>query len=254
MALGHKSLFLYGYQVSPLNSSLDFRATLAGPILKATLRLGYYSLSALMREISRAMQAIDPDNEYTVTADRTVAGGLQNRVTIATNGTYLDLLFLTGPRTATNCASLIGFVPLDFTGALTYTGSVTSGTTLAPTLVGYNYLSPDFNHKVFGAVNISASGQKEAVVFQIQRFTQIQFKHEPKLKVVNEWLPFANWAIQQRLFDFTPDITDPSTFYEVTLEKNGSDGKGLAQMFKEQLPDFPNYYDVGLWTMRVNEV
>lgn len=255
MALSAKSLFLYNYQITAFNSSIDFRTVSMGPILQATLRLGFYSLSSLSREISRALTAADPSNEFVVTADRNILAGLENRVTIeCTSSPYLDLLFLTGPRAASSVCSLIGFLQLDKTGSTSYTGSFTSGTIMIPTLVGYNYLADQFHQKQFGTVNVSASGIKEAIVFQTQRFIHVKFKYEPKAKVLSDWFPFMQWASRQRLFEFTPEITDPNTFYEVTVETTSADGKGLAFKFSEMLPEFPNHYDCGELMMRVNEV
>lgn len=254
MALSARSIFLYGFEVTEFNSSLDFRAASLGPILQATLNLGFYSLTALGEEIVRAMQVVDTINLYSFTVDRTVNAGLENRVTIATNGAYLDLLFNTGPRTASTCATLIGFNVTDYTGATTYTGAFSAGTVLEPTFTGYNYIDVDQSRKIFGNVNVSTSGEKEAVVFQIQKFLEVQFKYEPKSRISTEWMPFMTWAIQQKLFEFTPEVTFPNTFYEVTLEKTPQDAKGLSYHFKEMLPDFPNVYDIGLLTLRQRAV
>lgn len=204
-----------------------------------------------MNEIVRALEAADTVNTYTVTADRTVSSGLQNRVTITTSGTYLSLLFGTGPRAASTVAPLIGFTSADHTGATTYTGTSTCGTALVPAYVGYNYLSPDFYQKINGNVNVSASGVKEAVVFQIMKFLQVQFKYEAAADVVTSWEPFFQWAIQQRSFEITPEVTSPSVFYEVTLEKTSDDSKGLGFKMAEMLPNFPFNYDTGLMVFRL---
>lgn len=251
MALRSKSLFNYGQTVTVLNRSIDFRATLLGPVLQANLRLGFYSLSGLMTEWARAMQEADPDHEYTLTADRTITAGLENRVTITTDGTYLDLLFLTGPRTTSNAAALIGFNTQDFTGALTYTGSFSSGTVLIPSLIGYNFLAPPFDTKFFGTKNVAASGLKETVTFAKQFFTHVQYMHEPATKIIAEWVPFMDWANQQRAFEWTPEISMPSVFYNVTMEKTEADSNGMAQRFKEMLPNFPFFHDTGQLTMRL---
>lgn len=252
MALRDKSLFLYGFEVTQFNSSIDFKAASLGPTLMATLTFGFYSLTSLMTEIKRAMQAADPANIYTVTADRTFSAGLQNRVTISTSGSFLSLLFLTGPRTASTTAPLIGFAVADRTGSTSYTGTSSAGTVLVSELNGYNYLSPDFNHKIYGSVNISTSGVKEAVVFQIQKFLQVEFKYEPEAKWIVQWTPFMDWIIQQRLFEFTPEIKSPTVFYEVTLESSSADNKGLAFKPAEMLPNFPFNYQTGLLTFRQN--
>lgn len=253
MALTTKSLFLYGLQVTDDNKSLDFKISGGGDTLQATLQLGYYSLTDLMEEIERAMTEVDDSNTYTVTADRTISGGTENRVTIATSGGFLSLLFGTGPRAATSVAPLIGFALTDRTGSTSYTGTSTAGTALEPTLYGYNYIPPDMKRKVFGSLNISASGLKEAVVFQVQEFFQVQFKFEPQAFVLSDWTDFMTWAMQQRTLEFTPSIASPNTVYNCTLESTSADGKGLAYSFKEMLPEFPFLYDTGLMTFRIKE-
>ena len=250
MALKAQSVILYGLEVNATNSSIDFVAVSLGPTLQASVAFGFYSLSSLATAIATAMNQADPANTYSVTVDRTIAGGSQNRVTIETDGTYLDLLFGTGPRAASSIAALIGFGPTDQTGATDYTGMTTAGTILISTLNGYSYLGPTKIKKVFGAVNVSAIGEKEAVVFAVQTFLQVQFKYEPESKYESEWLPFVTWAIQQKLFEFTPEITSPNTYYEVTLESTNADGKGLGSTFTEMLPQFPDLYDSGMLKMR----
>lgn len=250
MALRAKSLFLYGFQITTLNRSIDFKTSAGGTEKNATLTLGYYSLTSLLTEIKRAMEAADPANTYTVTADRTISSGNENRVTIATSGSYLSLLFGSGSRAASSVATLIGFSASDQTGSTTYTGTSTAGTAVVSTLNGYNYLSTVHNKKVFGSLNISATGQKEAIVFQVQEFFQVQFKYEPEAKVASDWEGLMEWMIQQRPLDFTPEITSPNTYYECTLERTTYDGKGLGYQFKEMLPQFPFLYDTGIMTFR----
>lgn len=251
MALTAKSSFLYGYEVTTNNRSLDFKAD-AGDVTPraATLNLGYYSLTSLAVEVVRALQELDSVNTYSVTINRNVMGGTENRITIASTGIYFQMLFATGPRAASSCASLLGFLPVDKTGATSYTGTLSTGVQFTTTLPGYSYLSPDYFQKVFGSVNVSASGNKEAVVFNIQKFIQVEFKYEKAAQIEANWIPFMQWAIQQKPFEFVPEISAPTVFYEVTLEKTSDDGKGLAYKFQEMLPDFPNVYKTGQIVMR----
>ena len=62
------------------------------------------------------------------------------------------------------------------------------------------------------------------------------------------WVPFVQWMIQQREFEFTPDITQASTFYPVTLDDPDS---GLSFNFSEMLPDFPGLFQTPLMKFRV---
>ncbi len=254
MALRAKSLFLYGFEITKLNSSLDFRSVSGGPIKLATLRIGFYSLTGLMKEIKRAMEAADPVHIYTITADRTINSGTENRVRISTNGIYLDLLFAGGPRVASSVGPLIGFPVSDLSGATFYVGTSSAGIALIPEFTAYNYTAPTMMRTVFGAVNIATDGTKEAIVWQVQKFFEMSFKYEPEAKVVTEWTDFLTWAVQQKSLEFTPEITSPSLFFDCTLEQTPEDGKGLAFKMKEQLPDFPFNYQTGMLKFRVKEI
>lgn len=253
MALTSKSSFLYNLQVTASNSSLDFKISGGGSQLNATLTQGFYSLSGLMEEIVRALQAADPSHTYTVTADRTVSSGTQNRVTISTNGAFLGLLFATGTRSASTCAPLIGFAVSDRTGATTYTGTASAGTILLTTWYASSYLPPESFRKVFGSLNVSATGEKESIVYQVQKFFQAEFKYEPQAYVISDWAPFLTWAIQQRDFEFTPQISSPNTVLDCSLEKTSADGKGLGYTMKEMLPEMPFLFTTGLLTFRLKE-
>jgi hypothetical protein len=250
MALTSKSLILFGFEVDVTNYAIDFKTSALGAEKQASLRYGFYSLTSLCEEMIRALTEADPSNIYTYTIDRTISGGTQNRVTLYTSGVYLSLLFATGSRASASVGPLLGYTATDKTGATNYTSQTRAGTTLQPEYIGYNYLGPEFSRRVQGTVTISASGEKEAVVFAIQRFIQVEFKWEPQSKVIAQWASFWNWAIQQRLFEFTPEISSPNTFYQVTLEQSGSDGKGLGYQMTEMLPEFPFYYRTGVFRMR----
>lgn len=252
MALSSLSLINYGLQVTTLNRYLDFKASALGATLTATLDLGFYSIAGLAQEIATQMNSVDAANNYTVSVDRTLAGGTQNRLTIATSGTFLSLLFATGSHTTTSVAPLIGFNPTDYTGTTHYTGSASLGTPLIPSQIGYNYLNDMNQVKVFGAVNVAASGLKEAITFNFQKFIEVNFKYEPKSRLI-EWQTFFLWAIQQRPFDFIPEVSNPSTAYQVTLDKTAYDGKGLGYQMRELLPQFPNFYETQLLTLRIIE-
>lgn len=251
MALTSRSLFLYGYTISASNSNLDFVAVSGGSTLTASIDLGYYSLTDLLPTVADAMNAADPNNAYTLIADRTANNGLENRVSILTGGSYLSLLFGSGPSTATSIASTLGFTNTDQTGALMYTGTLTTGTALEPTLIGYNYLPIEMMQQNFGAVNISSAGLKEAITYSTQYFYQAQFMYEPQSKVVSEWEPLMEWMIQQRAFDFTPEVNAPTAVYNSTLESSIADPKGLQYKFVEMLPSFPFLYDTGLLKFRL---
>jgi len=254
MALTGQSLFLYNFEVDDDNAAIDFRVVPAETPRQATLRFGFYSLSSLMIEIVRALTEVAPSNVFTATADRTIAGGTENLVTLGADTADFELLFGTGPRASVSVAELIGFTETDLTGAATYPGTTSAGTRLFPNLTGYNFLAPEFDRKVFGNVNISASGQKEAIVYNIQQFWQVSFRYIPESTWTSQWTPLFNWMIQQRLLEFTPNIASPNTVLESTLESTNADGKGLGFRGNEMLPGFPFQYETGLMRFRLAQI
>lgn len=250
MALTAKSLFLYGITIDSSNSSIDFKISSGGVEKQATLRYGYYSLTSLMKEVKRAMEAADALNRYTVSAVRTFVGGTENRITISTNGAFLSILFGTGTRVVSSTGPVLGFTASDQIGLTSYTGTLSAGTTLIPEYVAYSYLAPEFIRSVFGSVSVSAGGDKEAIVWNVQQFFEANFKYEPEAKVITEWMPLLTWMIEQKPLEFTPMISSPTVFYECTLETSAADGKGLGYKMTEMLPDFPFYYQTGLFKFR----
>lgn len=250
MALSAKSLFVYKLQVTTLNQNLDFKNASLGTTLTAVIPLGFYSPTSLALAIALAMQTQDSTNIYSVSVTRNIMGGTQNRVTIATNGSFLSLLFGTGPNAITSICTLIGFNPSDYTGATSYIGSQTTGSSFMPSYLGYNYLDTSNMSKVFGSVNVAASGLKEAVTFNIQQFIEVEFKYEVKTRLPI-WVDFFTWAQAQKPFDFTPEITSPDVYFSCTLEKTTYQEQGLGWRMPEMLPDFPNNYQTGSLTFRI---
>lgn len=247
MALNSKSLFLYGFEVTDENSSLDFKLS-GGALRQATLRLGFYSLSSLLEEVVFQMGSLEASALFTYSIDRNIFGGTQNRITIISTESF-ELLFGTGPRNATSIAFTIGFLGIDKTGATNYTSQSSAGTSLITEQIGYNYIAPDYNQEVMGSASISASGLKESIVFQTQEFAEVEFKHIPKANIQN-WKDFFRWAITQKRFEFTPEILSPSETFECTLDSAGRGQMGLGFKFSEMLPSLPNYYTTGKIILR----
>lgn len=255
MALKAQSLFLYGFQITPENQNITFGSN-SGQVgslaLQAVIPLGYYSLSSLLVAVSTALQAQDPTNTYTVTADRTISGGTQNRVTIATSGSYLSIYFSSG--SALNPATLLGFGVSDLTGNTSYTGGATTGSTVIPRTAfpnvntGYSFLDTNSVFSNFGISNISASGVKQSVTWGLQQFLQVQYKYVTYSDLANSWQPLLVWMIQQKEFEYTPQITFPSTFYTVTLED------ALDMEVTEMLPELPGLYEIPAMKFRVKVI
>ena len=254
MALKAKSLFLYGLEVTKNNRYIDFRVVPAEPIRTAVLPLGFYSLTSLTQAVVSALKGAAPAETFTCTANRTFNGGLENRVSMtAVTAAFFEVYFNTGANAATSARTLLGYSATDLTGALSYQGSSSAGVALSPSWWGKNFKPPEFYRKNFGTVNVSASGQKESIVFAIQRFIGVEFEHEPNSSAFAAWPPLINWLIQQRPFDFTPEIDQPTVVYQVTLESSPEDGKGLALQLKEMLPSKPFQWTTGPLVFRLIE-
>ena len=251
MALKDKSLFLFGITINNTNQNLDFLNVSMGTQLTAVIPASYYTLATLASAIVLAMETADTANTYTCTINRAVSGNLQNRITIATSGAFLSLLFSSGTNALTSITSMINFGSADLTGATTYTNALTSGTSLQTSFYGYNYTPPQAYQKNTGDVTVSASGVKEGISWSIQQFIQVEFKYEPLASLLAYWDPFIQWMILQKPFEFTPETNVPTTVYSVTLEKSPGDGKGLGFIMKEILPDFPFTYSTGQLEFRV---
>lgn len=252
MALRDKSLFLYGFTIDSTNQNLPFKIVGGGAEYNAIIPAGYYSLSSLLTAIALAMETVDNTNTYTVTATRTQSANLQNRITIATGGAFLSILFSTGTTASTSIRDTINFGHVDKTGATTYTNSTTSGTAFQTTWYGKNYIPPQAYQRNDGSVSVSAAGVKEGISWSINQFLQVEFQYEPTANMLAYWDPFIQWIIKQKPFDFTPETNAPSTVYSCTLEKSQADGKGLAFMMKEMLPDFPFLFSTGMMEFRVD--
>lgn len=245
MALKNPALITYGFEITTDNEYIDFVAVNAGPTLTAIIAVGSYSLTDFLTAVAVAFNTADPAHTYTVTVDRSVAGGLQNRVTISSTSAFFQILIASGPHAGATPATLLGFNLVDQTGATHYTGSASAGTLLVSVYPGYNWTPVERKQAIQGNVNISANGDKEAIVFQIQLFWSVEFKYEPVAKAETAWLDFFQWAIQQKPLEFTPEYPNYGKFYAGTLESTDAAGDGLAFEMKEMIPSFPGLCETG---------
>lgn len=212
MGLFAKCLINYGIEVTTFNNSLDFKASMGGPEKQATLRVGLYSVKSLAKEVARAMKAADAVNTYTVTVDRSVSGNTQNRIEIETNGAYLDLLFLTGTRTASNCATLLGYTVTDKTGATSYTTSTSCGSIIIPEYPPYEYQPLGSIHDARRSVNDSTSGVIETISFETFRNFEFQIKYiEEGSSDYAAFQAFHVWLLRGGPIEFIGGINDLNT-------------------------------------------
>lgn len=249
-------LFLYGFTIDATNRYINFKNSSLGPVILATLNLGNYTATEYMAEIKRAMELADGVYKYNVSLNRTINSNRENRLTISTNGTFFQILFGTGTNAPASIRDMIGFSPIDYTGSLSYTGSVTAGKIIVPDVPTYDYLGPDNFFTNEGVKNVSTSGIKETLVFQQVYYFQGEWKYitsfgnNPQL---SKWQDMMKYLTQQLRLEFTPSINEnPNLFYPATLESTSEDGNGLGFKFK-QMRDVGLYrfYGTGLLKFRV---
>lgn len=232
-----QALFLYGHDVNQFNNRIPFKISGGGSELIATLNEGNYTATEFMAEIVRALTTADGSNTYTVTLNRTVSANTENRMTVTTSGGYLDLLFGSGSTALSSPRILMGFDAVDYTGATSYTGTLTSGTILIPAYPTYNYHGPDVEKKSDGVKNVSAFGIKETLVFSQVGFFEGEWKWITDLDgslQKTQWITFLEYATRQKKLEFTPSLTESAgTFYQCTLESTPEDSNGLAYKLKQ---------------------
>lgn len=250
------ALFLYGFDVTAFNRYLPFKRTSLGSELLAVLEIRNYTATEFMAEVKRAMEVADPLNTYTVTLNRTIMSNRENRMTVVTSGSYLDLLFGTSSSAANSVRDLMGFAHSDYTGATSYTGYISAGTILIPEFATWDYLGPDQYATNDGVKSVSASGIKETLVFAQMYFIQGQWKYITNFggrTQLTEWQNFLKYATRQLKFEFTPSLNEDSeTFYQVTLESTPADSNGLGYKLSQQRGEgLFRFYDTGVLKFRV---
>ena len=250
------ALFLYGFDVDDNNKYINFRRVALGPELTAVLTPGNYTATEYMAEVKKQMQIVDPSNTYTVTLNRSINGFRENRMTVLTSGSYLDLLFGSGTNAANSPRDLMGFAHTDATGGTSYTGYISAGTILIPDFWTYDYLGPDLYAQNDGVKNVSAAGIKETLVFAQMYFIQGQWKYITNFNgstQQTEWTNFLKYATRQLKFELTPSIyEDYDLFYQVTLESTPADGNGLAYKLTQMRGEgLYRFYDTGVMKFRV---
>lgn len=240
-------LINYKLEVTTANRSLDFKSSFGGPEKQATLRVGLYSLTALAQEVARAMTDADGGaNTYSVTVNRTIGGGTQNRLTISTSGAFLSILFATGTRTASTCAGMLGFNVTDRTGATSYDGNNTAGVIIIPTYPPYDLQQPGTIHDAKRSLNETTSGFVETVSFSTFRNFQFKIRYiEEDSAEFSAFQDFHIWLLRGGPIEFTPLITAP-TVYASGIPINLRTPIELNRM----VPSHYDYFETPSYTFR----
>lgn len=243
-----RSMFYYGHTVTTTNRCIDFKEG-AGSELKATLKVGSYSLTDYVTEIQRALNEAASTLTFTVTVNRTT-----RLITIAATGTF-TLLAATGSRHAQGIYPMAGFAATDVTGT-TRTGTSASGSVYETQYLLRNYTSPEhYSVKESASVNVSAAGAVQTLYFgegQRMKCNIICITDVINLKTnnfnsnptgINDALAFLNYLITKAKIEFMPDLSTPAVFYKMILDSTKTDKSGVA--FELSNMNVPDFYETG---------
>lgn len=251
------SKFNYGHTIDDTNPYIPFSEGV-GPEIIAEIENGNYTLGDFAAAVEDALNAAG-DLTYTVSVNRG-----SNIITISASGSF-KLRTHSGTATAT-AFELMGFnyPGADLTGSSSYTGNAPSGSEYRPQFLLQSYVPPtDIVESVQASINESADGRVEIIRFGTRNKIEMDIKFITNLTMdgttirnnpggVEDARAFLGYITQKKRFEFVPDVTAPSTFYKVLLEKTPdyNDGTGfrLRELFTNDLPDF---YETGVIQLRV---
>lgn len=108
-------------KIDSSNNKIDFKESSGGSTLTATLTSGFYSITEFCAEVKAQLESAGAST-YTVSFDTST-----RKFTIATDGSYLSLLFLTGSNGETSCYNELGFNIEDQTGSTSYVSTYVYG-------------------------------------------------------------------------------------------------------------------------------
>lgn len=251
------SSFYYGHDITEANQFLGFSEG-AGPEIKATLKIGDYSLTGFAAEVCRAMNQ---------------AGGLTysfsiNRktrlITISASGSF-TLLAGTSLFVGSSCWPLLGF-NADTLSLTSHTGSFASGSAWFPQMKIQSHVP--FEHQISsvdGVVKKATDGTIEAVSYGTESIMDCEFLfitdivqaencmiRSDKAGVANA-LDFLKYATKKHNLEFNPDV-DSDDYYSCILDKTQESQDGLAFKLKEMYGrGLPGYYETGIIKFRLVE-
>lgn len=260
MALSTFSVFYYGFTIDSTNNVMDFSEIGGSSGLQATINTGSYTLTDFLSEVKTALDAAGTGT-YTVSVSRTT------RVLTITGPTGgFALLTNSGSSIGTSPWSLMGFsASANYTGSTGYSGASGAGYEYLPQYFLQDYISSeDWEELVDVNVIESANGDIETFAFGTRNFIQANIMYandytQPDSLViktnatgVTALREFMQDITKKRPFEFMPDVSARSTYFEVLLEStpNAKDGTGyrLNELYTKGLP---GYYETGNLVFRV---
>lgn len=244
------SQFYFGHFIDSSNQLIPFND---GSDKNATLKVGDYSLTTMVTEVQRALNAASTIT-FTVSVDRAT-----RIITIAGDSNF-ELHTTSGA--ASNAFSLLGFSGSDKTGSNSYTGSVGSGTSFRPQFKLQKYVAfGDDQQAVYSNVSKSANGTVEMVSFGTEDFssfiiafqtneTQSGGAIENQANGLDNLRTFLQYITKKRKFEFMPSRDSAGTYFQVILESSEASSNGTGYRLKEYFGSHMGYFSSGKLTIR----
>lgn len=247
------SQFFYGTTVTTLNRSVDFSE--GGPEIKATLRVGTYSLTEYALEWQRALREAG-SQAYIVTLNRST-----QKLTISAPNPF-SLLRSSGSRVGTSAWQMAGFgTGPDLAGFSAYTGPNICGKRYVTQYVVSDYVAPEHiivkesatvNSTPSGLVQQTSFGDGKRIELNIRVITnKLGLKLTPFFENATgivDAMDFVAYLLDKGRVEFMPDWETPANFEKCYLESTKDDRDAKRFVLKNM--KVPDFYETGVLTFR----
>lgn len=255
MALESYSTFYYIEPVDNSNFYLNISED-GTTVLDAEVEIGEYSMTRLATAVQTALNSIGA-NSYTVTFNRE-----SRTYTIAADATF-EIRAATGPQVGNDLWPILGFSAVDTAAALSHESNNAAGTEFSPQFYLQDYVMQGQSVGATSGVRATTTnGLVEIVSFGRQEFIECTIKYQNSRNQASgpikksatgyeDFKAFLDFGITASPIEFMENINDKNSFVTVLLESLPGDNKGLSYKIKEQLPELPNFYELGPIVFRI---
>lgn len=247
------SRFYFGTTVTTLNRSIDFNE--GGPELRATLKVGAYSVTEYAAEWQRALREAGTQ-AYVVSFNRTT-----QKITVSAPSNF-SLLRSSGSRVGTGAWSMAGFgTGLDLTGANSYLAPNICGERYDPQYIVDQYIDAEDSFvKENATVNTTPAGLVQQVSFGdgsriemnirvITNKTGLANKNfVENVNGIDDARNFMSYLLTKGRVEFMKDKDTPANFVKCYLEGTREDKEGRKFILKNM--KVPDYYETGTLVFR----
>jgi len=258
MSITTDPIFYFIDGVTTNNDKLNFvEPTVSSTELTATLNIGSYSMSELIIEAARALNAAG-SKVYTVTLDR------DTRIVTISSDDTLELLITSGANAGLSTYNLLGFNGADLTGASTYDGDTAIGSTFEPQFRLQGFKDFDTNKEgIRPSINESADGTVEVITFGTRQFLEFDIRYSTDLFMpksapirnnttgIADLTTFLEFLITKANLEIMKDKTARSTFDVMLLESTKSNRSGVGYRIRERFDlGLQGFFDTGVLKFR----